>query len=465
MTHRILIVDDERSMREFVSILLKKQGHTVELAESGDLALPMIRENEYDLVLTDLKMPGNTGGLEVLRGVKDHDPSTQVILMTAYATHDTAIQAMKEGALDYVTKPFKVEELLVQVEKALDIRDLERENFYLKQQLAERTGLHRLVGKSQSMRKVYDMVVRVAPTPTTILITGESGTGKELVARALHENSDRASKNFVPVNCGAIPENLIESELFGHVKGAFTGAGTDKKGLFTMADGGTIFLDEIGELPMSMQVKLLRVLQERQVKPVGAVREESVDCRVVAATNRDLKQMVTDNEFREDLYYRLNVIQLSVPALRERREDVPLLVQHFLQKYTGEMSKRIVGVERSAMDLLLAYPYDGNVRELENIIERAVTLEVGELITVDSLPYHMQSGGSLAQWTSDLEIPDEGLELDAIVENLERNLIEKALRRTGGVRKGAAKLLGISFRSMRYRLDKYEIDADDVDDE
>ena len=464
MSHRILIVDDERSMREFVSILLKKQGYEVELADSGESAMAKIGDAAFDLVLTDLKMPG-AGGLDVLQFAKEHDPSTQVILMTAYATHDTAVQAMKEGALDYVTKPFKVEELLVQVEKALDIRDLERENFYLKQRLADRTGLNRLVGKSAPMRRVYDMVVRVAPTPTTVLITGESGTGKELVARALHENSDRSDGPFVPVNCGAIPENLIESELFGHVKGAFTGAANEKKGLFTMADGGTIFLDEIGELPMSMQVKLLRVLQERSVKPVGAVREHSVDCRIVAATNRDLKAMVGDNEFREDLYYRLNVIQISVPALRERREDVPLLVQHFLQKYAGELNKKMVGVERSAMDLLLAYPYDGNVRELENIIERAVTLEIGELITVDSLPYHMQSGGSLVQWTSDLEIPEDGLELDAIVENLERNLITKALRRSGGVRKEAARLLGISFRSMRYRLDKYEIDVDEVDED
>lgn len=465
MTHRILIVDDERSMREFVSILLKKQGYTVELAESGDAAVPRIQSDAFDLVLTDLKMPGEHTGLDVLRIVKEHDPSVQVMLMTAYATHETAVQAMKDGALDYVTKPFKVEELLVQVEKALEIRDLQRENFYLKQQLAERAGLHRLVGKSAAMRQVYDMVVRVAPTPTTILITGESGTGKELVARAIHESSDRADKPFVPVNCGAIPENLIESELFGHVKGAFTGAASEKKGLFSMANGGTIFLDEIGELPLSMQVKLLRVLQERRLKPVGAVKEETIDARVVAATNRDLKAMVSENTFREDLYYRLNVIQLTVPALRERREDIPPLVQHFLRKYTGEMSKNIVGIERSAMDLLLAYPYDGNVRELENIIERAVTLEIGELITVDSLPYHMQSGGSLAQWTSDLEIPDEGLELEAIVEKLERNLITKALRRTGGVRKEAAKLLGISFRSIRYRLDKYGIDADDVDDE
>ncbi len=463
MTSRILIVDDERSMREFVSILLKKQGHEVDMADCAEQAFEKIDQENFDLVLTDLKMPG-ASGLDVLAYQKERNPSTQVILMTAYASHDTAVQAMKAGATDYVTKPFKVEELLVQVDKALEIRALERENFYLKQRLADRTGLNRLGGRSTAMRRVYDMIMRVAPTRTTVLITGESGTGKELVAKAMHENSDRVGNAFVPVNCGAIPENLIESELFGHVKGAFTGAATEKKGLFEIADAGTIFLDEVGELPMSMQVKLLRVLQERAVKQVGAVKEKSVNIRVVAATNRNLKEMVDQGEFREDLYYRLNVIQLVIPSLRERREDLPLLIQHFLQKFADDLGKEMRGVERSAMDLLLSYPYDGNVRELENIIERAVTLEPGDMVTTESLPMHMQSGSNLLQWAGDLEIPEDGLELDAIVENLERNLITKALRRTGGVRKAAAKLLGISFRSMRYRLDKYDIDADGVDE-
>jgi two-component system response regulator PilR (NtrC family) len=304
----------------------------------------------------------------------------------------------------------------------------------------------------------------VAPTRTTVLITGESGTGKELVARAIHAKSDRSSGPFVPINCGAIPENLIESELFGHVKGAFTGAGNDKKGLFAAASGGTVFLDEIGELPMPMQVRLLRVLQERRIKPVGSATEQEIDCRVVAATNRDLKAMVDKNEFREDLYYRLNVIQLTLPSLRERREDLPLLVHHFLEKYALDMGKPIRGVARDAMDLLISYPYDGNVRELENIIERAVTLETTDMVTVESLPYHMQKGTDLSQWASDFEIPEAGLLLDDIVATLEQNLITKALRRTNGVRKEAAKLLGISFRSMRYRLEKYGIDADGLDD-
>jgi two-component system response regulator PilR (NtrC family) len=320
--------------------------------------------------------------------------------MTAFATTETAIEAMKQGARDYITKPFKVDELLVQVDKALDVHRLERENFYLKQELAGRSRMESMVGRSAAMKRVFDMVVRVAPTRTTVLITGESGTGKELVARAIHAKSDRANGPFVPINCGAIPENLIESELFGHIKGAFTGAGNDKKGLFAAASGGTVFLDEIGELPMPMQVRLLRVLQERRIKPVGATTEQEIDCRVVAATNRDLKAMVEKNEFREDLYYRLNVIQLILPSLRERREDLPLLVHHFLEKYSLDMGKPIRGVARDAMDLLISYPYDGNVRELENIIERAVTLETTDMVTVESLPYHMQKGNDLSQWAS-----------------------------------------------------------------
>ncbi len=465
--NRILVVDDERSMREFISILLRKEGHDVEIADSGDAAVAAIdaaaEETAFDLVITDLKMPGR-GGLEVLEHAKQTDPSTQVILMTAFATTDTALQAMKAGARDYIIKPFKVDELVVQVDKALEVRRLERENFYLRQELAGRTRLDRVVGRSVPIKRVFEMVLRVAPTRTTVLIGGESGTGKELVARAIHAHSDRADKPFVPVNCGAIPETLIESELFGHVKGAFTGAASDKKGLFAAAEGGTIFLDEIGELPMSMQVKLLRVIQERRIKPVGQAVEQDIDCRVVAATNKDLKQMVSEGTFREDLFYRLNVIQLAIPPLRERRPDIPLLVQHFIEKYSRDMAKEIRGVERDAMDLLLNYPYDGNVRELENIVERAVTLETTDMITVESLPYHMQKGNNLVHWASDFEIPEDGVDLDGIVENLERNLITKALRRTQGVRKEAAKLLGISFRSMRYRLDKYGIDADDLDE-
>lgn len=464
LMNSILVVDDERSMREFISILLRKHGHSVEMADSGEAALEMVSEREYDLVLTDLKMPG-AGGLEVLAEVKRREPSTQVILMTAYASTDTALRAMKEGARDYITKPFKVDELLVQIDKALEVRRLEKENFYLRAELAGRTRLDNIVGRSSAIKRVLDMLLRVAPTRTTVLITGESGTGKELFARAVHQHSERSDGPFVPVNCGAIPETLIESELFGHTKGSFTGATVDKKGLFAAAQTGTIFLDEIGELPMSMQVKLLRVIQERRIKPVGATAEIELDVRLVTATNRDLKAMVQKGEFREDLYYRLNVIQVSIPPLRERREDVPLLVQHFIEKCARDLAKVIRGVNRDAMDLLLNYPYDGNVRELENIIERAVTLESSDMISVESLPYHMQKGNNLVRWANDFEIPAEGIQMEEIVENLERNLMMKALKRTGGVRKEAARLLGISFRSMRYRLDKYGIEVDDLDTE
>lgn len=460
--NRILVVDDERSMRDFITILLRKHGHIVDTAEDGESAFVLLAEREYDLVLTDLKMPG-AGGLEVLAAVKRREPSTQVILMTAYASTDTALRAMKDGARDYITKPFKVDELLVQIDKALDVRRLEKENFYLRAELAGRTRLDNIVGRSPSIRKTLDMVLRVAPTRTTVLVTGESGTGKELVARALHQQSERAAGPFIPVNCGAIPESLIESELFGHVRGAFTGAVGDKKGLFAAAHGGTIFLDEIGELPMSMQVKLLRVLQERRIKRVGESSETEVDCRMVAATNRDLKLMVQKGEFREDLYYRLNVIQITIPALRERRDDVPLLVQHFIEKFCSDLGKTIRGVNRDAMDLLLHYPYDGNVRELENIVERAVTLESSDMISVESLPHHMQKGNDLVLLANDFEIPEEGVKLDEIVENLERNLMTKALKRSNGIRKEAARILGISFRSMRYRLDKYGIEVSDLD--
>lgn len=460
---KILVVDDERSIRELAAIVLKKEGHEVELCESGDVACIRLGQDSFDLVLTDLKMPGKSG-MDVLVAAKAADRSTQVILMTAFASTDTAIAAMKEGAADYITKPFKIDELTVQVTKALDIRQLERENTFLKRQLAtSRKGVG-LVGTSEAMRKVNEMVARVAPAKTTVLITGESGTGKEMFARSIHDQSDRSSRPFIPINCGAIPETLIESELFGHTKGAFTGATGDKKGLFAAAEGGTIFLDEIGELPLSMQVKLLRVLQERKIKRVGSATEETVDARVVAATNRDLRDMVKAGTFREDLFYRLNVIELHLPPLRERSDDVPLLIHHFVAKYAADLGKTIRGVDKEAMQSLMGHNYPGNVRELENIIERAVTLELSELITRDSLPFGLQERARPAELGSSIEVPDEGVDLEAIVEQLERALIAKALKRASGVRTEAAGLLKISFRSLRYRLQKYGIDGGDSEE-
>jgi two-component system response regulator PilR (NtrC family) len=452
----VLVVDDEQSMREFLSIMLRKQGHDVVVAERGEDAIARLEGGErFSLVITDLKMPG-IGGLEVLRGIKEIDPACQVVVMTAFATPETAISAIKDGAYDYITKPFKLDEARVVVDRALEKFELLSENLYLKKTIEGRESFGEMLGKSKPMQQVFEMISRVADSQTTILISGESGTGKELVARAIHEHSRRADKPFLPINCGAIPENLIESELFGHKKGAFTGASTDKQGLFEAADQGTIFLDEIGELPHNTQVKLLRVLQERRVKPVGGNVEVPLDCRVVAATNRDLRTEVQEGRFREDLYYRLNVIPIGLPPLRARGSDVRLLIEHFVDEYATRMGVDIEGVDSEAMRILLNYAYPGNIRELQNIVERAVTLTRGQMIGVDVLPAHLQED-SFSRVAQDLEVPAEGLDLEGMVEKLERSLISKALDRTSGVKKEAAELLGISFRSLRYRLKKYEM--------
>jgi two-component system response regulator PilR (NtrC family) len=461
---RILVADDEQSMRDFLEILLGRAGHDVVCVGSGESALKRVDlEEYYDIVLTDLKMDG-ISGLDVLREVQSLSPGTQVIVMTAYATAETAIQAMKSGAYDYLTKPFKVDVVSVVVDKALEKSELVKENFRLRRQIQEQSRFESIVGRSGAMKFVFEMISRVASTRATVLVTGESGTGKELVAKAIHSRSELSRGPFVPINCGAIPEHLIESELFGHVRGAFTGAERDKEGLFMAAQGGTLFLDEIGELPLSMQVKLLRVLQEKRVKRVGSVREEPVDCRIVAASNRHLQEMMEAGAFRADLYYRLNVIQIDIPPLRDRREDIPPLVQHFVRKYATEYSKVLDGVSDEAMKVLLNYPYPGNVRELENIIERMVTLCPGPWLDPDGLPYHMMQRQGFNALADDMDIPEEGLDLEDMVERLERNLLLKALRRTGGVRKQAAALLGISFRSIRYRLDKYDMNQGDLSD-
>ncbi len=456
----ILIVDDERSMREFLSIMLKKQGHAVVVAERGEEALALLEEGQrFSLVVTDLKMPG-IGGLDVLRGVKQIDPACQVVVMTAFATPETAISAVKEGAYDYITKPFKVDQARVVVERALEKFDLVSENLYLKRTLEDQQGLGEMIGHSKPMQQVFEMISRVANSQTTILISGESGTGKELVARAIHHQSERADRPLLPINCGAIPENLIESELFGHKKGAFTGATNDKVGLFEAAKNGTVFLDEIGELPPNTQVKLLRVLQERKVRPVGGHSEISVECRVLAATNRNLRDEVEAGRFREDLYYRLNVIPIELPPLRARGGDIKLLIEHFVDDYASRMGVDIKGVDSDAMRLLLNYSYPGNIRELQNIVERAVTLTRSDMIGVDVLPPNLQED-TFSRVANELEVPAEGLDLEGMVEQLERSLITKALERTDGVKKDAAELLGITFRSLRYRLKKYGMgDAD-----
>ncbi len=449
-------------MREFVRIALGRAGHEVVVADSPATASVEYGARDFDVVITDLKMNGGTG-LDVLDGVKQRHPHTQVIVVTAFATTETAIAAMKRGAYDYLTKPFKIDEIMVAVERALEKRTLLRQNIELRAELQGRFRLDRLVGKAASMQRLFELVKRVAPAKTSVLIGGESGTGKELVARALHHLSPRADKPFIAINCGAIPDALLESELFGHVKGAFTGAHADKAGLFATADGGTLFLDEIGELSSQMQVKLLRVLQERKLKRVGGVHEEEFDVRLVAATNRDLEAEVERGAFRRDLFYRLNVIQLNLPPLRSRREDVPLLVEHFVRKHAAALGRTLTGIEPDALAALCDYDYPGNVRELENLIERAATLEVGDRITRASLPELTPKRTQQARTNLPAgSFPDDGVDLEQLVADLERDLINRALEKASGVRKAAARLLGISFRSLRYRLAKLGV-ADDSD--
>jgi len=461
----ILVVDDERSMREFLEIMLQRTGHVVAMAKDAPEATAWLEQNSVDLVLTDLKLPRGSG-MEVLTFAKRLAPDVQVIMMTAFATTENAIEAMKLGAYDYLIKPFKVDEVSVVVERALERQRLERENVELRTKLDARRAAGRLLGKSAAMREVYDLIAKVAATRTTVLLTGESGTGKELVARALHLRGPRADASFVPVHCGAIPEALMESELFGHVKGAFTGASSNKPGLFEVARGGTIFLDEIGELPLSLQVKLLRVLQDRRLRRVGGLEDLEVDVRIIAATNCDLGEAVAQGAFREDLYYRLNVIQIPLPSLQQRRADIPLLAEAFLHRFAEEQDRQLDGFTDAAMKVLISHRWQGNVRELENIVERAVTLSSTRVIDVGDLPRAVVRGESAIPSASDggvlvQEIPAEGLDLDAALEAYERLLITKALERSGGVKKRAAALLGVTFRSFRYRMSKMGMGSDE----
>jgi two-component system, NtrC family, response regulator PilR len=468
---RILIVDDEQSMREFLAICLRRAGHTTAVATSAEQAIEQLGTRAFDIVVTDLKMPGNLDGIGLLDAIKggklavDGVPiDSEVILVTAFATAETAIAAMKKGAYDYLTKPFHVDEINAVIGRALEKRALVAENLALKDQVAGRVRLAQLLGKSRAMQKVFELIAKIHSTKTNVLITGESGTGKELVARALHTEGNRAQKPFVAVNCGAIPEELMESELFGHKKGAFTGAVADKLGLFQEADGGTLFLDEIGELSLALQVKLLRALQERKVKAVGANEELEIDVRVIAATNRDLEAEVARNAFRADLYYRLNVVEVQLPPLRQRREDIPLLAEHFLRKFGAEQGRESQ-LTLEAMRRLEAYDFPGNVRELENIVERAVALSSSTLIGSSDLP-DVKHSRAMPAVEPPATFPGDGVDLERLLGDFERSWVVRALEHTGGVRKRAAALLGVSFRSLRYRLVKLGIDRDaQTDDE
>ena len=453
---RVLVVDDERSMQEFLEILLRREGYDVTCAGDVDGALLALESDDFDVVISDLQMPGKTG-LDLLQALREASPETVAIVMTAFASTETAIAAMKEGAYDYLTKPFQVDEIRLVLEKALEKKLLARENRRLRSELRSQLRQRTLIGGGSAMQRIYELIGQVAETKANVLISGESGTGKELVARAIHAASDRRDRPFVALNCGAIPENLLESELFGHVKGAFTGAVVNKEGLFETADTGTLFLDEVGELPAPLQVKLLRAIQEKAIRRVGGTSDRKIDVRILAATNRRLEDEVAAGRFREDLYYRLNVIQIAVPPLRERPEDVPLLVQHFIEKYGRELGKEIGGASEEAMHRLLDHSYPGNVRELENVIERAVALSRGATIEVEALPPSLLRPPTDGAARGSV-LPAEGANLENLVNEYERGLLLEALERAGGVKKRAAKLLGVSFRSFRYRLQKLGLD-------
>lgn len=457
---RILLVDDERSMREMVSILLKRHGFEVTAARSGRQAREILAQGtSYDLVITDLVMDRG-GGLEVLSSVKEMDLGIEVIVFTAFGTPETAVEAMKMGAFDYIAKPFNVDEFMITVNQAIQHRALVRENENLRARVRGEFQFADIIGRSQAMAEVVALCRKVADSMAGVLLTGESGTGKEVMARALHFSSRRAEAPFLPINCGALPEQLMESELFGHIKGAFTGATQDKEGIFAAAKGGTIFLDEIGELPLALQVKLLRVLQEKTIRPVGASHEIPVDIRVTAATNRDLWAQTEAGDFRKDLYYRLNIIHIALPPLRDRKEDIPLLVEHLLDRLAAEYGSRAKRISQEAMRVLMAYDFPGNVRELSNVLERAFALSSDELIKPEDLPTSLVLTPSVPAPLSAV-LPEDGIDLDAALADFEKSIIEQALARTSGVRTKAAEILGLSFRSFRYRLAKLGIDADD----
>jgi two-component system response regulator PilR (NtrC family) len=459
---RLLIVEDENGLREMLGILFRRAGYTVEARAGVKAALATIEESApFDVIVTDLLMPDGSG-MTVLDEARKKDESTQVVMITAYATTEQAVHAMRMGAYDYVQKPFRNEGLRATVEKAIEKRALLDENRVLRAEASGGARVGELVGRSSALRAVMELVRRVADAPTSVLITGESGTGKEMVARALHDESGRRNAPFVAVNCGALPESLMESELFGHEKGSFTGATQSEEGLFRAAAGGTLFLDEVGELPANLQVKLLRVLQDRRVRPVGGKTEIEVDVRVVAATNRDIEQAVAEGTFRQDLFYRLNVIHISLPALRERPEDVPLLAEHFLRKHAALHRKRL-SWSPGAMHALARYDFPGNVRELENLVERAVTLTDGPDVREDDV-FPPNRRHSLPTPTTAIDIPEEGLDLDAYLADIERRILLQALVRSGGVRKQAAVLLKTTFRSLRYRLAKYGLHGSDEPD-
>ncbi len=447
---RILVVDDEENIRHMLSIMLRKEGYLVQLAEDGAQALELLLNEPVDTVLCDIRMP-NLDGLQLLHELQTRRVATTVIVMSAYAAVDDALNAIKAGAYDYIAKPFRKEEVLLTLRKAEERRRLRDAHEILRREARGGHSFASIIARSPSMKRVFETIQKVADHKSTVLISGESGTGKEMVARALHSESSRADGPYITVNCGAIPENLLESELFGHIKGAFTDAGRDKTGLFEEAHGGTLFLDEIGDLPLSLQVKLLRVLQSSEIRRVGDNKTRVIDVRVVAASLKALGDLVKEGRFREDLYYRLNVLPINLPPLRDRREDVPLLVEHFIARYNRIMGDRVRGVSPQALDQLCRYDWPGNVRELENVIERAMVLTESDILGPESLPEQFGN----AQRTSDRNFEFEDLSIKKATRAIERSLIQAALAETGGNRTAASKLLEISHRALLYKLKDY----------
>jgi two-component system response regulator PilR (NtrC family) len=461
MAH-ILVVDDEHSMREFLEIMLSKEGYQVSAAAGGGEAIDLLKKEAFDLVITDIRMK-EIDGLEVLKKCKELHPNTVVIMISAYASTSTAVEAMKWGAYDYLPKPFKVREIKGVIRDSLAAIQTHDGLERAAQDKPSATDYHGIVGESPEIRKILELIPRVAAATSNVLITGESGTGKELIAKAVHRESPRKDKAFITVNCGSVPETLMESELFGHKKGAFTGATITRSGLFEAADGGTLFLDEIAELTPPVQVKLLRAVQEKTFKMVGGSEELSVDVRIISATNRDLEREVMEGNFREDLYYRLNVINIHLPPLRDRSDEIPLLAQHFLEKYSEKMRKDIRKISSFALDILKSYNFPGNIRELENIIERSVALESSNIVLPDSLTLSSfkQTQVQNKSDSVSLTLPQKGIDLDNVLGQLEKDLLQQALERTRGAKQKAADLLSISFRSFRYRLAKYGLGSED----
>lgn len=452
---RMLVVDDEKNMRHMLTSMLKKFGYTVDTATDGTEALKLVNQDTYDFILCDLKMP-NMDGMAFLEAARDQLLHTTVIMMSAYGTIDTAIEAMKKGAYDYISKPFKTDEVYLTLKKAEERENLKKENVRLKDQIRKIEKDYtfaEMVAASRSMKDVFELVKKVANHKTTVLIFGESGTGKELVAKSIHKTGERSGNFLVTVNCGGIPETLLESELFGHKKGAFTGADKDKKGLFEEADTGTIFLDEIGEMPLSLQVKLLRVLQGDEIRPVGDSKTRKIDVRVIAATSKNLKEETEKGNFREDLFYRLNVLQIQIPPLRERLEDIPILCQHFINKFNASLNKQIKSIAPASMTLMRKHQWPGNIRELENIIEHAIVVAEGDQVLPENLPSDFISTTE----ENDILRPIEGVSLKAAQKDLEKRMITKALKTTGGNRTRAAKLLEISHPSLLSKIKEYDI--------